>query len=126
MMSLYVRTFDDLEDIYGIYSPCKFNEKVKETTERIRKERGERKKEEESSTVSHPKHYKSDTGLECIIAIRAMLGREGFIAYCQGNVLKYNWRWKLKHGEEDLRKAKMYQDFLTDESILDFKYEGGN
>lgn len=101
-----------------------FDSRVIESAERIKKELEEMEKTE-SSTVSHPNHYKSDTGLECIIAIRAMLGREGFIAYCQGNVLKYNWRWKLKHGEEDLRKAKMYQDFSTDESILDFKLEKG-
>ena len=39
--------------------------------------------------VNHPPHYQSDNGVECIDAIRAALGRDGFIAYCRGNAMKY-------------------------------------
>jgi hypothetical protein len=60
-----------------------------------------------------PNHYKTD-GVECIDAIRAMLGKEGFEAYCRGNVVKYNWRYKEKNGLEDLKKAAVYQGWLND------------
>ena len=62
--------------------------------------------------VNHPAHYASGE-IECIDAIHAQLGDEGFIAYCQGNVAKYLWRWRQKGGVEDLRKAKVYLKWMT-------------
>lgn len=58
--------------------------------------------------VNRPAHYNAHGGLECIEAIQAMLGDNGFLAYCQGNVLKYCWRWEHKGKEQDLRKADWY------------------
>ena len=55
---------------------------------------------------NHPPRYCAG-GVECIEGIRAALGDE-FPAYCQGNVLKYVWRWKHKGGLEDLKKAQVY------------------
>lgn len=60
-----------------------------------------------ADNVSRPKHYTAG-GIECIDAIRAALGPDGFRSYCIGNVLKYNWRYRLKNGAEDLRKAQVY------------------
>ena len=57
--------------------------------------------------VNHPPHYQSDNGIECIDAIRAALGREGFIAYCRGNSIKYLWRDKVNN-VEDREKAIWY------------------
>lgn len=58
--------------------------------------------------VHHPSHY-TQGGIECIDAIRAMLGRDGFAAYCRGNAMKYLWRAGLKGDPvEDLRKAQWY------------------
>ena len=57
--------------------------------------------------VNHPPHYQSDNGIECIDAIRAALGREGFIAYCRGNAIKYLWRDKVNN-VEDRNKATWY------------------
>lgn len=59
--------------------------------------------------VSKPKHYQSDAGVECIDAIRAALGIDGFVAHCRGTAIKYAWRSgkKEKHAE-DLRKAAWY------------------
>ena len=57
--------------------------------------------------VNHPPHYQSDNGIECIDAIRAALGREGFIAYCRGNAIKYLWRDKVNN-VEDRNKAAWY------------------
>lgn len=57
--------------------------------------------------VNHPPHYQSDNGIECIDAIRAALGRDGFVSYCTGNAIKYLWRDKTDR-VEDLRKAAWY------------------
>jgi len=57
--------------------------------------------------VNHPPHYQSDNGVECIDAIRAALGRDGFVAYCRGNAMKYIWRDKLDN-VEDWNKAIWY------------------
>ena len=59
--------------------------------------------------VNHPPHYQSDNGIECIDAIRAALGRDGFVSYCVGNCMKYLWREKNDR-TEDLRKAAWYLD----------------
>ena len=41
------------------------------------------------TTATNPNHYKTDDGIECVDAIRAMLGQERFEGFCQGNILKY-------------------------------------
>jgi len=57
--------------------------------------------------VSAPQHYRQGA-VECIDAIKAALGDDGFEAYCQGQVIKYIWRFRHKNGLEDLRKANWY------------------
>jgi hypothetical protein len=66
--------------------------------------------------VNHPPHYTTGGGVECIEAIRAALGEEGYRAYCRGQVMKYVWRAKRKHanGTEDYRKAEWYLKALID------------
>ncbi|MGL4755549.1 MAG: DUF3310 domain-containing protein [Aeromonadaceae bacterium] len=64
--------------------------------------------------VNHPPHYQSDNGIECIDAIRAALGRDGFIAYCIGNSMKYQWREKADK-LEDMRKAAWYLNRAIEE-----------
>ena len=59
--------------------------------------------------VNHPPHYTAG-GIECIDAIHAALGDEGFLAYCRGNALKYVWRAPLKASAQDLRKTIWYLD----------------
>ena len=66
----------------------------------------------------NPSHYKAGD-VECIDAIRSALGPEGFQGYCQGNILKYVWRYKHKGGAEDLEKAKVYIDWLL-KSVSDY------
>jgi len=39
------------------------------------------------------------------------------IPFCEGNVIKYICRWKLKNGRDDLIKARHYIDLLI--SALD-------
>lgn len=63
--------------------------------------------------VNHPSHY-TQGGVECIEAIKASLGADGFCDYCKGNVIKYLWRWKDKGGAEDLEKAQVYLGWMID------------
>ena len=63
--------------------------------------------------VNHPGHYTSG-GIECIDAIRASLGDKDFAGYCKGNIIKYLWRYRLKNGTEDLRKAQVYLGWMIE------------
>lgn len=57
--------------------------------------------------VNHPPHYQGP--IECIDAIEAALGREGFIAYCRGQAMKYSWRaGKKGNAAEDMEKGAWY------------------
>ena len=65
--------------------------------------------------VKRPSHY-NQNGIECIDAIHAALGDEGFINYCHGNCLKYTWRWQRKGGLTDLDKSTQYAEFIKNVS----------
>lgn len=67
----------------------------------------------ENDHVNHPNHY-CQGGIECIKAIEASMPPEGFQDYCKGNVLKYIWRWRDKAGVEDLKKARVYLNWLIE------------
>lgn len=62
--------------------------------------------------VHQPSHYTSGK-VECIDAIEAALGPEGFIAFLRGQVIKYNWRLGKKDAPaQEAGKAKWYMDLL--------------
>lgn len=63
--------------------------------------------------VNHPNHY-CQGGIECIKAIEASMPSDGFQDYCKGNVLKYIWRWRDKAGVEDLKKARVYLNWMIE------------
>lgn len=63
--------------------------------------------------VNHPSHY-SDSAIECIDAMEAMLGRQQFIGYLRGNMFKYQWRYQKKNGIEDLKKSEWYLNKLLE------------
>lgn len=67
----------------------------------------------ENDAISHPGHY-TQGGVECIDAIRASMGPYDFASYCKGNIMKYLWRYRLKNGAEDLRKARVYLDWMIE------------
>ena len=70
---------------------------------------GEHYDEAVADNVNHPEHYQSDSGIECIDAIRAALGSDGFVSHCRGTAIKYAWRsGKKQEHAEDLRKAAWY------------------
>ena len=66
--------------------------------------------------VNHPVHYTSG-GIECIDAIKAAVtGKSPYEAWLVGQVIKYVWRYNLKNGVEDLRKADFYLHRLIEEA----------
>lgn len=72
-----------------------------------------RQSDEKTDAVNHPNHY-CQGGIECIKAIEAAMPPEGFQDYCKGNVLKYIWRWRDKAGVEDLKKARVYLNWMIE------------
>lgn len=66
--------------------------------------------------VNHPPHY-TQGGIECIDALKAALGDEGFRAYCRGAAIKYLWRGPHKGSEtQDYEKARWYLNRLIEET----------
>lgn len=61
--------------------------------------------------INSPPHYTAGA-VECIDALRAVLGPQGFRAYCLGNVIKYLWRAEHKGGTQDMKKALWYMRML--------------
>lgn len=65
--------------------------------------------------VNSPGHY-TQAGIECIDAITAAVsGKSGIEAVCVANVIKYLWRYELKNGVEDAKKAQWYLNLLVSE-----------
>jgi hypothetical protein len=63
----------------------------------------------------NPDHYKQGA-VEAIDGIRSALGLIGFVAYCQGNILKYAWRLGRKDSSVlELRKIAWYANRAADE-----------
>ena len=65
--------------------------------------------------IDKPEHYNKG-GIEAIDYIKQQLGKD-FSAYCEGNVHKYIHRYKYKNGVEDLRKARVYLEWLIQSMI---------
>jgi hypothetical protein len=66
--------------------------------------------------VSKPEHYNhTDGGIECIDYIKQVLGPLGFVAYCRGNLIKYNHRAMYKGSMvEDFGKAEQYLKWINE------------
>lgn len=69
-----------------------------------------------SDNVDSPNHYKlRGLDIEAIDVIRGALTEDEFRGFCKGNVLKYTIREAHKNGDEDLKKAKKYLEFLEED-----------
>ena len=65
--------------------------------------------------VNQPDHY-TQGGVEAIDAITAAtVNKTGIEAVCVANVIKYLWRYELKNGLEDVKKAQWYLNRLVAE-----------
>lgn len=75
----------------------------------------EAERSQAADMVNAPPHY-NQAGIECIDAIAAATsGKTGIEAVCVANVVKYLWRYELKNGVEDVKKARWYLDRLIGE-----------
>lgn len=61
--------------------------------------------------VNHPKHYNITGRKECIIEMIEKFGVDAVITFCILNAYKYRYRHELKNGQEDLEKAKWYENY---------------
>lgn len=69
-----------------------------------------------SDNVNHPQHYKLDgLDIEVIDLIRSATGNH-YKGYLLGNLIKYVMRYQKKNGVEDLKKAKVYLNWLIEVS----------
>ena len=68
----------------------------------------------EEDMINHPSHYNHGR-IETIDFIEDSLGKDGFVNYCLGNVLKYISRanFKGKH-DEDIKKANWYLNKIVE------------
>ena len=67
--------------------------------------------------VAQPDHYNKGA-IEAIEAIKASMHPQEYKGYLKGNCLKYLWRYEYKNGVEDLRKARVYLEWLIKEVAL--------
>lgn len=65
-----------------------------------------------NDVVNHPSHYTSGS-IECIDAIESALTQEEFEGFLHGNIIKYDWRYRIKNGVEDLKKSQWYNNKLV-------------
>ena len=71
--------------------------------------------------VDHPAHYAGDGEVDCMRAMRsaaegwAEAGVSPMALWWSLCAMKYLWRWPLKGGAEDVRKARQCLDYLLGE-----------
>ena len=73
-----------------------------------------------ADAVNAPVHYNKHGKIQCIDAIKEVLGPDRFQGYLHGNIMKYAWRYDVKGKPvEDLRKLRWYTNRLICELIED-------
>lgn len=90
---------------------------LQEVTDEVKRSRSADDMAQEfiNDMINAPPHY-NQAGIECIDAIAAATsGKTGLKAVCVANVIKYLWRYELKNGVEDVKKARWYLDRLIGE-----------
>lgn len=72
-------------------------------------------KDTKKDLVHNPSHYQLEDGSEVKDHILAVLGREGFVAYAKGNILKYTARaGKKDNTDQELDKVQEYAQMIRD------------
>ena len=66
-----------------------------------------------SDNVNHPSHYTDGCGFECFDVMKMVFSTDRVAIFCLINAFKYMWRYKMKNGLEDLRKAEWYLEKAT-------------
>lgn len=70
--------------------------------------------ENKIDNINNPNHYKLGCGIESIEIIKRVLGTQGFVAFCLGNILKYLIRAEKKNKLEDYKKAAKYLEWIIE------------
>jgi len=70
-------------------------------------------KRESDDPVNHPKHYKSESGIEAVDVIEAFT--PDVYSYYMGNVIKYVLRHMNKNQKQDLEKARWYLEAMIED-----------
>lgn len=71
--------------------------------------------EESKDMVHSPSHYMLEDGTEVKMHILALLGKEGFINYAKGNIIKYTARLGKKDNmDQELGKIQEYAQMIRD------------
>lgn len=78
--------------------------------------------ENKIDNINNPNHYKLGCGIESIEIIKRVLGTQGFVAFCLGNILKYLIRAEKKNKLEDYKKAAKYLEWVIERDNPD-KYK---
>ncbi|WP_235243589.1 DUF3310 domain-containing protein [Fusobacterium perfoetens] len=105
------------------------NEKIKTLEEELQQKDNSsklRKELKEKDNVNSPNHYKLEgLDIESIDVIFAVVRgiKNGVIADCVGNILKYVMRAEKKNGLEDYKKARKYLDWCIEEKGKENKNE---
>ena len=66
--------------------------------------------ESKPDAINHPAHYQG--ARECIEVMRDMFGDAAVVDFCRCNSFKYRFRADKKNGDEDLKKAEWYENYL--------------
>lgn len=69
--------------------------------------------ENKIDNINNAKHYQI-CGFNSIKIIEKILGKEGFVAFCLGNVLKYLIRAEKKNKLENYKKAAKYLEWIIE------------
>lgn len=70
---------------------------------------------EQKDMVHNPSHYRLEDGTEVKMHILALLGKEGFINYAKGNIIKYTARLGKKDNmDQELGKIQEYAQMIRD------------
>lgn len=92
-------------------------ERIEMGTERIGIMNDKHMYESDDTMVSHPSHYQSTNGIECIDAIEsATEDLKGVYAVDTANIIKYAWRWNKKGKQiQDVEKIIWYATHLLEQ-----------
>lgn len=66
--------------------------------------------ENDKEMVNHPDHYQG--ARECIDVMRDLFGDHAVADFCRCNAFKYRFRANMKNGDEDIKKAEWYENYL--------------
>jgi len=65
-----------------------------------------------AENVNHPAHYQGEH--ECIDIMVALYGINAVKGFCKCNSFKYRFRAESKNGDEDIKKAEWYENWLIE------------